>query len=293
MTQPHYNVEELEERKLAEIEHSRRRRTILQGYERHIDTVDSERVAGAEGLIRDPEAFKQHFSNVKYYSIQKSLEEYEKEWLRQRCRPGVKVLDFACGSGENGIIAAKFGATVVGIDISPEGVENARMNAEREGVGHLCSYEAMDGEAMTFADDTFDVAVVYGALHHVDLDRAMSEVVRVLKPGGQMLALEALKHNPFIHAYRRRTPHLRTPWEVEHILGVEEIERMKGYFGSVQTRFFHLFVLLAVPFRRTPLFRPLRAALDAIDRVVLRNRWLGKYGWVGAISLAEPKKKAR
>lgn len=289
MTKIHYDVDKLEDRKLREIEHSRRRRSILQGYERQSDTNASEQV-DLGNLVRDPEAFRQHFSNVKYYSIQRTLEEYEKDWLRQRCRPGVKVLDYCCGSGENGILAAKCGATVVGIDISPEGVENARMNSEREGVGSLCTFEAMDGEDLKFAENTFDVIVVYGALHHVDLDRAMSECRRVLKPNGSMLALEALRHNPIIHGYRRVTPHLRTAWEVDHILGVPEIERCKQYFHAVETRFFHLFVLLAVPFRKTPLFAPLRSALEYLDELTLRWPAFGKYAWVGAITLSQPRK---
>lgn len=293
MSTPHYNIEDLEERKLREIEHSRNRRKILQGYERYSDTNSEEQIAHPGALIRDPEAFKRHFSNTKFYSIQASLESYEREWLRQRCRPGIRLLDFACGSGENGIMAASFGATVVGIDISPEGVENARLNAEREGVGHLCTFEVMDGEAMTFPDESFDLVVEYGALHHVDLDKAMSECVRVLKKDGEMLAIEALKHNPFIHLYRKITPHLRTEWEVAHILGVDDIERCRKHFKGVNTRFFHLLVLLAVPFRKTKLFRKLRDALDRLDQRLLKRPGIGRYAWVGAVSLTSPNKEAR
>jgi len=290
MANIHYRLEELEERKLQEIEHSRNRRKILKGYERQSDTTAAEQVDLGQ-MVRDPEAFKKHFSNVKYYSIQKSLEAYETEWLRQRCRPGVRVLDYCCGSGENGILAAKFGATVVGIDISPEGIENAEENARRAGVGPLCTHEVMDGEDLKFPDNTFDVIVVYGALHHVDLDRAMEECRRVLKPGGQMLALEALRHNPIIHAYRKLTPNLRTPWEVDHILGVPELRHCRKYFESVTTKYFHLLSLLAVPFRKTPIFVPLRDALDRIDQVILQWEPLGKHAWVSATTLANPKKQ--
>src|SRR5689334_9082292 len=96
----HYRLEELEPRKLDEIAHSRNRRKILKGYERTADTTAAEQVDLSQ-VVRDPEAFKKHFSNVKYYSIQKRLEDFERAWFRQRCRPGTRVLDFACGSGEN------------------------------------------------------------------------------------------------------------------------------------------------------------------------------------------------
>ena len=289
MAKIHYRLEDLEERKIQEIEHSRNRRKILSGYERTSDTNAAEQVDLGQ-VVRDPEAFKKHFSNVKYYSIQKRLEDYERNWFQQRCRPGIRVLDFACGSGENGIMAAKFGATVVGIDLSPEGIENAEGNAKREGVGALCSYEVMDGENLAFPDESFDFIVVYGALHHVDLDRAMAQCRRVLKPHGEMLALEALRHNPIIHAYRKLTPHLRTPWEVDHILGVPEIRRCAKYFESTNTKYFHLLSLLAVPFRKTFLFRPLRGFLDAIDEFLLQWEFIGKYSWVSATTFSRPKK---
>lgn len=290
MNDPHYKIEDLEERKLREIEHSRQRRQILQGFERHADTINDEQAEGLQQLIRDPEAFKHHFSNMKYYSIQTSLEDYERDWIASRCRPGVRVLDYACGSGENGLLAARAGATVIGIDISPEGIENARANAVRAGLAHLCTYEVMDGEDLKFPDNSFDIIIVYGALHHVDLHRAMKECTRVLKPSGEMLALEALRHNPIIHAYRKRTPHLRTAWEVDHILGVPEIKQCRQYFESVNTRFFHLFVLFAVPFRKTPLFKPLRKVLDALDHLILRVPFIGRYAWMSATTMTGPKK---
>ncbi|HEX3868311.1 MAG TPA: class I SAM-dependent methyltransferase [Gemmatimonadaceae bacterium] len=285
----HYRIEDLEQRKLDEIEHSRNRRKILRGYERVSDTNASEQIDLGQ-VVRDPEAFKKHFSNVKYYSIQKRLEDYERNWFRERCRPGIRVLDYACGSGENGIMAAGFGATVVGIDISPEGVENAEENAKGAGVGHLCSYEVMDGENLKFDDNSFDYIVVYGALHHVDLDRAMEQCRRVLKPNGEMLALEALRHNPFIHAYRKLTPHLRTPWEVKHILGVPEIRRCGQYFELTDTKYFHLLSLFAVPFRKTPIFVPMRSALDRVDELLLQWEAIGKYAWVSATTFSHPKK---
>lgn len=284
-------LQKLEDRKLKEIEHSRTRRQILQGSERRADTNKSEEAANLGALVRDEEAFKHHFSNIKFYSITQESEDYEREWLRQRCRPGVTVLDFACGSGENGILAASFGAEVRGMDISQEGVENANLNALQAGLADRCRFEVMDGESMTYPNDTFDYGVEYGALHHVELEAAMAELARVIKPGGEMICVEAMRHNPLIHAYRKRTPHLRTAWEVDHILGVESLDVMRKYFGRVEARFFHLAALAAVPFRKTFLFRPLRAALNAIDRVLLGNQAFGKYAWIMVITIADPFKQ--
>ncbi len=287
------DLPQLEERKLREIEHSRVRRSILQGAERHSDTHHFEEAEGLDGLIRNDEEFKKHFSNIKFYSVARASEQYEYDWLRQRCRAAVQVLDFACGNGENGIFAAQCGATTIGIDISPEGIENANLNARHAGVDQHCRFEVMDGENMTFPNNTFDIGVEYGALHHVDLDRALSELARVLKPQGEMICVEALRHNPFLHAYRRRTPHLRTAWEVEHILGVESLDLVRNHFERVSVRFFHLAVLAAVPFRKTFIFRPLRRALEAVDDVLLRKRGIGKYAWIMVFSMRNPRKPRR
>jgi ubiquinone/menaquinone biosynthesis C-methylase UbiE len=282
--------DDLEERKLKEIDHSRKRRSILQGFERHSDTDKSERVENLESVILDKDAFDYNFSNMKFYSITNKSEEFQYKWLKERCASGVKVLDFGCGNGENGIYASQCGAEVIGVDISPEGVENANLNAKQAGVDDHCRFEVMDGENMTFPDSAFDLAVEYGVLHHVDLHKAMIELNRVLKPDGEMICVEALRHNPLIHWYRTKTPHLRTEWEVEHILGVESLAVAGKYFHNIDVKFFHFAVLAAVPFRKTRFLKPVRAFLNKIDSILLRNEAIGKYGWIMVFTMTKPKK---
>ncbi len=282
---------QLEDRKLKEIEHSRKRREVLQGFERIADTHAAAQVEDLENLVKDKEKFDYYFSNMKYYAITAGSERYKHDWLEKHCTSrDLKILDFACGNGENGVYAATCGADCTGIDISPEGVDNANKNAKKFGVDDHCRFVVMDGEKMTFADNTFDLGVEYGALHHVDLDVALAELARVLKPGAKMMCVEALRHNPLIHWYRRRTPHLRTEWEVEHILGVESLDLMRKYFGKVEVRFFHLTVLVLVPLRKTFLFPILLPILNAIDRVLLSTQAIGKYGWIMAVVLSDPRK---
>jgi len=290
VTPPPIDVATLEDRKIKEIEHSRTRRKILQGFERISDTNKKEEKDNIDVLIRDKEAYKQHFSNIKYYSIAKSSEEYMYEWIKGKCGKNIKVLDYGCGNGENGIYAAKCGSDVVGIDISPEGVNNANLNALQEKVNNRCKFEVMDGENMTFKENSFDVAVEYGVLHHVDLDKAMSELNRVLKPNGEMIGVEALRHNPIIHWYRKRTPHLRTEWEANHILRVQDLEVIKKYFEEVEVKYFHLLSLAAVPFRKTKIFHRLRYILDKMDKYLLSSQLIGKYGWIMVIVIKTPKK---
>ncbi len=284
------DINSLEDRKIKEIEHSRKRREVLQGFERIADTHVAAQVENLDELIKDKEKFDYHFSNMKYYAVTVASETYKHKWLDDRCSANKKILDFACGNGENGIYAATAGADCTGIDISPEGVANSNKNAERFGVSDHCRFITMDGENMTFADNTFDLGVEYGALHHVELDKALSELARVIKPDGEMICVEALRHNPLIHWYRRRTPHLRTEWEVDHILGVESLDVMRKYFGKVEVRFFHLTALGLVPLRKTFLFRFLLPIFNQIDRLLLSTQFVGKYGWIMIVELGKPKK---
>jgi len=280
----------LEERKIKEIEHSKHRREILQGFERIADTHVADQVDDLSELVKDKEKFNYYFANMKYYSVTVASEKYKHEWLEKNCTEGTKTLDFACGSGENGIYAASCGSKVVGIDISPEGINNAEANAKKFGVQKLCSFKVMDGEKMTFKANTFDYGVEYGALHHVDLEAALSELSRVIKPGGKMMCVEAMRHNPLIHWYRKKTPHLRTEWEVEHILGIESLDVMRKYFKNVNVKFFHLSALALVPLRKTFMFPILLPMFNFVDKILLSTKIIGKYGWIMAIELSDPKK---
>ena len=277
----------LEKRKLEEIEHSKKRRSILQGFERNAETAEN---FDKEVLVKNKAEFDYHFSNMKYYSITKSSEKYKEEWLKNNITDGSEVLDWACGSGENGIHAAKCGGNVIGIDISQEGIDNAKKNAELSGVNNKCRFEVMDGENMKFEDNKFDYGVEYGALHHVDLPKALSELSRVLKPKSKMICVEALRHNPFIHMYRKMTPHLRTPWEVDHILGIESLSTMRKYFNKVEVKFFHFFSLFLVPFRKTKFFKLAYPFFNKLDEIFLSNKFTGKYGWIMIVELSDPKK---
>jgi ubiquinone/menaquinone biosynthesis C-methylase UbiE len=116
----------------------------------------------------------------------------------------------------------------------------------------------------------------------------MAELNRILKPGGAIICIEALKHNPLFHLYRRLTPHLRTEWEVEHILSIGHLDRSRRYFRRIDPRFFHLASLSAVPFRRTRIFKPMLKTLDRIDELLLKGPRLGKYGWMMVFVLSEP-----
>jgi ubiquinone/menaquinone biosynthesis C-methylase UbiE len=181
---------------------------------------------------------------------------------------GKRVLEYGCGTGSSAFDLARSGATVVGIDISPVAIEMAARKAEEEGVGNSTEFQLMNAEELEFPDSSFDLICGTGILHHLDLEKSYSEIARVLAPGGRAVFSEPLGHNPLINWYRNRTPHMRTP--DEHPLLARDLEMARKYFPTVDMRFFQLCSLGVVPFRSTPLFKPLYAVAEGVDRVMMK-----------------------
>jgi len=229
-------------------------------------------------------------TNKKFYSIVRKSGSFAEKWLAERC-PNKKILDYCCGNGGMSLEIAKMGAAeIVGIDISDLSIENAKRDAVEKGVSKQIQFSVMDAEKTIFDDNTFDVIYESGVLHHLDLHRAYSELARILKPNGQMMCNEALGHNPLIHYYRKKTPHLRTEWEAEHILRKENIELAKAYFEKVEILgFFHLASIAAVPFRNLPGFNVILGALEAVDGVMLKLPGIKWQAWQVIFALSAPK----
>jgi SAM-dependent methyltransferase len=226
------------------------------------------------------EEFESRYSNKKWYSAQGASNRWFDRWIAENAR-GAVALDYCCGLGGSSLRLARAGAArVFGIDISPESAKTAKALLDREGFGDRSEFHTMDAERLSFPDGHFDVIVCSGVLHHLDLTKALPELNRVLKPGGRIICMEPLRYNPLIQAYRRLTPKLRTAWEADHILTRADLDLARRTFDGFELHFFHLFVLAAVPLRKTPIFRPLVQALDAVDSVAMRVPGLQYMAWV-------------
>jgi 2-polyprenyl-6-hydroxyphenyl methylase/3-demethylubiquinone-9 3-methyltransferase len=99
---------------------------------------------------------------------------------------GKDVLDLGCAGGFMAEALARRGATVTGIDPAADAVEAARRHAAETGL--RIRYDTGVGEALPYGDGAFDAVVCVDVLEHVaDLDLVLSEVARVLRPGGLFL----------------------------------------------------------------------------------------------------------
>jgi ubiquinone/menaquinone biosynthesis C-methylase UbiE len=228
--------------------------------------------------------------NMKYYAIERKSREFTKRYWEEKC-PGAEILDYACGNGEDTRDMAKLGAKkVTGIDISDVSVENGKKLAKEEGLEDKTEFLVADCEETGFEDNSFDLMNEYGCFHHLDLNIALPELARIMKPSGSMITAETLGHNPIISWYRNSTPELRTPYEAEHILKKEHYVLMKKYFNKVEIKHYHLFTLAAVPFRNMFFFNPLLAILELLDAIFLKIPGIRWQAWHAICILSEPKK---
>ena len=97
--------------------------------------------------------------------------------------PDQRVLDVACGTGNQSIPAARRGAEVTGVDIAPNLLAQARQWALLEGL--RVRFDEGDAEALPYADGEFDVVMsMFGAMFAPRPDVTTAELLRVTRPGG-------------------------------------------------------------------------------------------------------------
>ncbi len=146
-------------------------------------------------------------------------------------KPGMKVLDVACGSGNQSIPAAHAGATVTGVDIATNLLEQARVRAAEEGL--KIQFDEGDAEQLPYGDAQFDVVLsMFGAMFAPRPAKVVSELKRVCRPGG-LLAMANWTPEGFVgKSFEVTARHLAPPPGIlpPVLWGKEEVVRER--FGE-------------------------------------------------------------
>lgn len=102
------------------------------------------------------------------------------------------ILDVATGTADLAIALEKAAPeAITGIDISAGMLEVGREKVAKKGLSKMISLEQADSENLPFPDQTFDaITVAFGVRNFENLEKGLSEMFRVLKPGGKLLVLE-------------------------------------------------------------------------------------------------------
>ncbi len=107
---------------------------------------------------------------------------------------GKKILDLGCGHGMAAVLFARSGATVVAIDVSQGYLQEAENRAISNGVN--LNLLAACAEMLPFKNDSFDLIWGNAILHHLDLNFAAKEILRILMPGGKAIFCEPIALSP-------------------------------------------------------------------------------------------------
>ena len=199
------------------------------------------------------------------------LESYR--YLKEYLKVGYQekdVLDYGCGSGMHLSWLSRSFRKVTGVDLSQQSLNGASDLIKQQNLNNT-TVMLGDCENLEFSPNSFDVVFDGGTFSSLDLDRALSQIHRVLKPGGLLVGIETLGHNPLTNAKRKLNIVLgkRTSWAGDHIFKIQDLETVKKYFNVVQLRFFHLTSWLAIPFLNLPGGKIFLKMLEKFDHLLL------------------------
>jgi demethylmenaquinone methyltransferase / 2-methoxy-6-polyprenyl-1,4-benzoquinol methylase len=113
-------------------------------------------------------------------------------------RPGDRVLDAACGTGDLALAAQRRGGAVTGLDFSVRMLERARRKSE------TVAWVEGDVLSLPFEDGAFDAATIgFGIRNVADLEQGLRELARVLRPGGRVAVLEITRPTGLLRPFFR------------------------------------------------------------------------------------------
>jgi ubiquinone/menaquinone biosynthesis C-methylase UbiE len=207
---------------------------------------------------------------------------------------GKKILDLGCGAGESGVYFATKGAQCVLADYSPGMVQTALLLAEKYHV--VVQGKQIDAMGIDYPDESFDIVYSANLLHHVQPEKTLREVHRILKPGGKACFWDPLKHNPIINVYRRMATDVRSTDEAP--LDISLVNFIRSIFSEVEYDTFWLatlWIFLRFYFIERihpnderywkkiitdePRLRKRYLRLEKIDNLVKKIPFMKRYAW--------------
>jgi ubiquinone/menaquinone biosynthesis C-methylase UbiE len=219
-----------------------------------------------------PEGTRQYFADVE--RRRQELEPFIERYADFRSTTGQDVLEIGVGLGTDFVRFARAGARIQGVDLTTTAV---RLVTHRLALEDLeGEVEVADAEQLTFPDGSFDVVYSWGVLHHTpDTATAISEAIRVLRPGGRLCVM----------LYGRRSWVTLALWVRYALLRGQPARTLSSvvanHMESQGTKAFTAAEVRALlqPLHDVKLDRP----ATAVDRRVagpvanLTHRWLGWY----------------
>ena len=117
---------------------------------------------------------------------------------------GKKLLEYGCGSGENIMDFTSRGSIYTGFDISTLRINRAKHLINELKLFDKANVYTMNAEKINFSDNSFDIIYAQAIIHHLDIETALKDIKRMLKPGGFAVFVEPRGNNPIINYFRKK-----------------------------------------------------------------------------------------
>ena len=217
---------------------------------------------------------KERFENIFYKAIYKLNEDFFK-YLEKNVKDSA-VLDYGCGVGSSIEKVIKYSPKkIFGIDISEVSIEKAKKRAEK--ISANVFYQVDNCENTKFSDNTFDIVYGTGILHHLQFNRCLDEIFRILKSNGTLIFIEPLGTNPIINLYRKLTPESRS--EDEHPLLEKDIQYIKNKFSELKVNYYGFLTLVFFPFYKNPQSSKIYKMLCKLDEFLFKFKFFKLFAW--------------
>lgn len=205
---------------------------------------------------------------------------------------GKAILDVGCGEGEDGMILARLGARVTGLDVSPGAIALAKQRAEINGVSDRVNFVCAPLNAARLPEKSFDVIWIDNLLHHVldDLEGTMRALLAAAKPGALILCMEPVNLNKTLRKIRFLVPVHTEVTPGERPLEKPDLDVLERLLPGLERRHFGFlgrltrFIIPGFRYERAPRWR--RALCDLVHRVdalVLGVPVLEELGGIGVL----------
>ncbi len=178
---------------------------------------------------------------------------------------GKTVLDLGCGTGENIVPLVERGARVIGMDISPDLIALARKRLDD--ANQEATLEVGSAYDTGLLAESVDVIFCIALVHHLDIGRAVDEMLRILIKGGAVILKEPVRFSKVYAFLRGLLPAREDISEFEHPLSREEVTAMTERFEVREVRYFRL-PFIPLVFR---IFPSTSSAAWKVDRWILRH----------------------
>ena len=217
---------------------------------------------------------KKRFENIFYKAISNLFDDFY-DYLKNHIK-NKDVLDFGCGIGSITEKVISYGPrNISGIDISDQSISIAK---KRSGELNLnIQYQVQNCEKTTLLSNSFDIIYGSGILHHLDLEKSMNELNRLLKINGTMVFMEPLGTNPLINLYRKLTPGSRT--SDEHPLVFKDFDFIKNTLGAITIKYYGFMSLIFFIFYRNSKKSIIFKMLTVLDSWIFKLKFLRFLAW--------------